>query len=367
MIKHKNIPYLNLIPIIIISFLTFKFIDNITVFGSYIKAFFSIITSFIWAFSIAYLLNPMLTYLEKKSKLRRSFSLCIVYSVVLGSIVLIITIISPKIAHSMSDLITSFPQYIESTKHWLSNFNFDLDFMDKFGINIYDKLNQFTTKITSSFGHGLNAALSKAISFTSSFFKAILGFVISIYILKDKEKFKFSFKRLIYATLKEDNALKVICIFRDINDVFLKYIIGKFIDSLIIGLLCFIGLTLLNTPYSLFLSIIVGVTNMIPYFGPFIGMIPAVILTLFYSPIKALWVLLFIFALQQFDGLYLGPKILGDQVGLTPFWIILAIVVGGGIFGVLGMFLGVPVFAVIKIFWDKLIDRRLDEKNIKIK
>lgn len=361
LIKNKKIPYLNLVPILVISFLLFKFIDNLDLFAKSIKAFFSIIGSFIWAFSIAYILNPALKYLEKKFKLKRVLSLLILYTIVLGSIILLITRISPKITHSISDLVKNIPNYINKTKYWIYNSNLNLDFLDKLGIDIDERFTELTGKFTTSIGQGLNIALTKAITITSSFFKAILGFIISIYILKDKEKFKYGFKRFLYATLKKETVDKFIHISKEIDNIFLKYIIGKAIDSFIIGILCFIGLTILKVPFALFLSFIVGLTNMIPYFGPFIGMIPAFIITLFYSPIKAIWVLIFIFALQQFDGLYLGPKILGDQVGLSPFWIILAIVVGGGTFGVIGMFLGVPVIAVLKTFLDNFISKKLPE------
>ncbi|WP_286161378.1 AI-2E family transporter [Clostridium sp. KNHs214] len=361
LIKNKKIPYLNLIPILIISFLLFKFIDNIDLFAKSLKTFFSIISSFIWAFSIAYILSPAVNYLEKKFKLKRTISLLIVYTIVLGSIVLLITRISPKITHSISDLVKNIPDYIDKTKHWIDNSNLSLDFLDKLGINLDEKITDLAGKFTTSIGEGLNIALAKAITITSSFFKAILGFIISVYILKDKEKFKYGFKRFLYATLKEETVDKIIHVSKEVDNIFLKYIIGKAIDSFIIGILCFIGLSILKAPFALFLSLIVGVTNMIPYFGPFIGMIPAFVITLFYNPIKAIWVLIFIFALQQFDGLYLGPKILGDKVGLSPFWIILAIVVGGGTFGVIGMFLSVPVIAVLKTFLDDFISKKLSE------
>jgi len=126
-----------------------------------------------------------------------------------------------------------------------------------------------------------------------------------------------------------------------------------------------VGLTILKIRYALLISVIVGVTNMIPYFGPFIGAVPAVIITFFDSPINALWVTIFIFVLQQFDGLILGPKILGDSVGLSPFWIIFSIVLGGGLYGVIGMFLGVPVIAIVITFTNRLIDWQLEKKSIK--
>ncbi|MFD3158215.1 AI-2E family transporter [Haloimpatiens sp. FM7330] len=366
MFKNNKIPYIHLVPIIILTIFLFKIINNIESIGVLLKSFLSIVSSFLWGFAIAYLLNPMMVHLEKRFKLKRPLSLLIVYSVVLGSIILIITIISPKIGHSISDLIDSIPSYIDKTQEWLNSLDFDLSLLNSFNINIEDKIADLATKIPKSLGGGLSVALLKAINVTSSVVKALLGFIISIYILKDKEKFKTNFKRFLYAILKKSTVDCILDVGNEMNKIFSKYIIGKAIDSLIIALICFVGLSILKIPYAILISFIVGLTNMIPYFGPFIGMIPSVIITLFYDPIKALTVFLFILVLQQFDGWYLGPKILGDQVGLSPFWIILAIIVGGATFGVIGMFLSVPIMATIKTFLDKFINKRLNQKNINV-
>lgn len=182
--------------------------------------------------------------------------------------------------------------------------------------------------------------------------------------LKDKEYFARNFSRLTYAIFPKNKAEIIIEFFKEIKEAFSKFFVGKALDSLIIGILCFIGCLIMKVRYALLISLIVGVTNMIPYFGPFIGMIPAAIITVFYSPFKALWVIIFIFLLQQFDGLYLGPKILGIQVGLKPFWIILAILVGGGFFGVWGMLFAVPIAAVVKTVLGKYVTKQHKQKGI---
>jgi predicted PurR-regulated permease PerM len=150
------------------------------------------------------------------------------------------------------------------------------------------------------------------------------------------------------------------------NKIFSGFIIGKSIDSLIIGILCFILMTLFKMPYALIISAIVGVTNMIPYFGPFIGAVPGTIILLLMSPLRAFGFIILIFVLQQFDGLYLGPKILGDSTGLKPLWIIFAITLGGNLAGVLGMFFGVPIIAVIAYLANNIIERKLKSKDITI-
>lgn len=367
MFKNKKIPYLNLVPILIISFLLFKFINNIDLLAQNLWCLLSILSPFFWAFGIAYILNPLMIHIEKRFKLTRVFSILIVYAIVIGAITLTVTFISPAIASNIGDLMEDMPTYLTKTEAWIKlniqrlNLNNNKEIIN--WINNF--LSTSSYKITNMLNIGVNAVLTKAINVTSSFFKMVFGFIVSIYILKDKEMFKKNIKRFLYATFNTKSVNTFLTFGDEVNRLFSQYIIGKFIDSLIIGLLCAVGLAIFNIPFALLISIIIGLTNMIPYFGPFIGMIPAVLITLFYSPIKALEVLIFILVLQQFDGWFLGPKILGDKVGVNPFLIILAITLGGGTFGVLGMFLGVPVIAVIKMLLQRYIHKRLEEKNIK--
>lgn len=227
-----------------------------------------------------------------------------------------------------------------------------------------DTLSKYLVNIPEVLNNVLNGLVGFVSAFFGGTFKIVVGFIIAVYLLLDKEKFQVGLKKIVYGFFKENQAHATIIFFGDVNKIFSRYIFGKTIDSAIIGLMCFVGLVILQTPYAALLAIIVGITNMIPYFGPFIGMVPAIILTLFVSPIKALWVGLFIFGLQQFDGYFLGPKILGDSVGLSPFWIILGILVGGSLMGVLGMLLAVPIVAVLQMIFTRMVDKRLSKKDI---
>jgi len=285
----------------------------------------------------------------------------------IGALALIITIVTPRIITSIRDLIVNdVPQYIISITAWLEAHPDTTEFLNSLGLveyveeNLYSAINQATKTLNTL----VNTTITQVINITSAVINSLLGIFISIYMLKDKETFILQLKKLIYSITSKDLADKIISLGNELNTVFSRYLVGRIIDGLIIGILCFIGCLILRVPYASVISTIVGITNLIPYFGPLIGMIPAFIITLFYSPIKAVWVLIFIFALQQFDGLYLGPKILGTKVGLRPFWIISAIIIGGGLFGVIGMFLAVPAVAMIKLMLKKYIDKKLDEKNI---
>ncbi|WP_432402316.1 AI-2E family transporter [Wukongibacter sp. M2B1] len=368
MSKGWKFKYINLIPVLIISFILYKIVNRVDFFLFINRNLLTIFSPVIWAFAIAYLLNPLMKILEKELRLGRGLSILIIYLLVLGIITFFITVISPSIANSIGELAKNLPQYIQQTQQWAAEQIDNLKLLDKYGITFYidENLDKLIDKISVYINDILTSAVSQVINLTSAFFKAILSMIISIYFLKDKEKFISGMKKTVYAFFNIERAKNIISFGVELDRLFSRFIIGKFIDSCIIGAICFVGLMMIGAKYKILLSLIVGITNMIPYFGPFIGAVPAVIITLFYSPIKALWVLVFMIFLQQFDGLYLGPKILGDKVGLSPFWIIVAIIIGGGMFGVLGMFLGVPIMAVIKAVFERYVDKRLESKNIEL-
>ena len=191
-------------------------------------------------------------------------------------------------------------------------------------------------------------------------------FIISIYMLSGKEKLIFQAKKLVFALFSKETALKITRFANLTNTIFSDFIIGKMIDSIIIAVLCFIGMLVIYPSYSLLIAVIVGVTNMIPFFGPFIGAIPSAIILLISRPYSALIFLVFILALQQLDGNVIGPKILGDSLGLAPMWVLLGIVIGNGLFGLPGMIIGVPTFAVIYTLCSEKIRNTLREKNITV-
>jgi predicted PurR-regulated permease PerM len=365
--KLKKIPHLDLIPILIIAFVLFKLIDSINILSEGLSFIVSLFSYFLWGFAIAYFLNPLMVFIEKKFKIKRVFSLIIVYLAFLGVTALVLIIIIPRIIDSAKDIISNIPMYLREADEWINNLLSKLEPYDEHGITqfVRENIKNIGDQINSLVNLSLKNIITKAIDVTAVVIKFIVGIIISVYMLYDKENFIRSGKKLLIAVLKQRRAQKIINFTKEVNSIFKRFIIGKTIDSAIIGIICFLGLLILGVPYAALISVIVGVTNMIPYFGPFIGAIPAVVITLFNSPIMALWVLIFIFLLQQFDGWYLGPKILGDKLGLKPFWIILAIVVGGGAFGVVGMFLGVPAMAVIKLLLNRFIQRRLNSQGKK--
>ena len=193
----------------------------------------------------------------------------------------------------------------------------------------------------------LNGIMSLSSSVYTVVLQLVIGMISAFYLLLDKEIFCARMKKVLYATLKRDACDRLIYWTRRANTIFMGFITGKILDSLIIGLVCYVCMLLFGIEYPLLISVIVGVTNVIPFFGPYIGAIPCLLILLLVNPLSALWFLVFIIILQQIDGNVIGPFILGDYVGLSPFWIMLAIFIGGELFGFLGMLIGVPVFALI--------------------
>ena len=253
------------------------------------------------------------------------------------------------------------PEYISSAEAFISEVLKDTDFLVSGEITSYleGNITQLLEKIGSILEFSLNMVLVLIISITSCLFNFVVGIVISIYMLSGKEGIISSLKRLIIAICGSAKGKNIIAFGGEINEIFSKYLVGKLIDSGIIALLAFLLLMMINSPFTILISLIVGLTNMIPYFGPMVGMAIGSIIVLFTSPVKAFWVFIILFLLQQFDGWYLGPKLLGDKVGVGALWIIFAVVVGGGFFGMLGMLLGVPFVAAIGLIVNRVIDKRL--------
>ena len=339
--------------------------------GTFLKGSVAILMPFIIGFSIAYLLNPAVVYIEKKidkyikilvnrTKIKRVISIFITYVIFVGFLVWFLIIVLPQFYQSLLRLFDQLAKGYSEYQEQIDRIAEALDLSMYLDFALLDQAD--FSDISDVLAKALPIILSKAYSFTSSIFKFFMGVIISVYVIFDKERFIAGSKKIVTILIPKNNIDKTNIFLNETNNIFKSFFVGKTLDSIIIGFLCFIGLMLMENPYPIVISVIVGITNMIPYFGPFIGAVPGVIITMIYSPSMALWLVLFIFALQQFDGLILGPKILGDSTGIEPFWVLLAIIVGGALFGVLGMLLGVPVFAVFYNVSKKIINRKYDEK-----
>ena len=274
----------------------------------------------------------------------------------------------PQLLISVSQIIYRFPSYTRQVAGWLEYIQADGQISEDIQNLIKQGMEFFQTWMKNDLYprimDGINVFTSSMMNIFGFLYNTVIGVIISIYVLMSTETFTGQAKKITYALLKPDMANSVIDVVRHSNQIFSGFIIGKLIDSAIIGVVCFVVLNLIHMPYAMLVSVIVGVTNIIPFFGPYIGAIPSVLLISLTDLKQGAIFLVFIIILQQIDGNILGPKILGDSTGLSPFWVIFAILLGGGLFGFPGMLLGVPVFAVIYYLVKTFIEYMLYKKKM---
>lgn len=339
-------------------------------------------------FMIAYLMNPFVNFFErhtmkkenffsKHPNITRAIAIILIYVIVIGGLIWIVVYIVPEVKDSCITFINQLPGYITALNNKIEEFFLRVDFID--GAEVNRLINRMLSPIlgatsglisgnsTAQEMAGLSSVLTTIIGNVVNMgrfaFNMIMAVFIAFYMLFDKENFLHNIRKFVYAFASDEVGDRIFYNSHRIHHIFQDFIVGKALDSFIIGILAFVGLSIIDAPLALVLSVIIGITNMIPYFGPLMGGIPSVIITLLINPISAIWVGLFILALQQFDGNVLGPKILGDSLEISPLWIIVAVIVGGALLGPLGMFIGVPIFATIKLFVNEAIDRRYQKKH----
>lgn len=355
-----------------------KIIGHLPALGTSIRTalnYLSTLTApFLLGFAIAYVMNPFMKFFERHftkhigyfrthPKTNRMFCILLNYFIIIGGSVWITIYLLPEIMDSILALATQVPTYSTDMTERIQTLFDKISFIDSNDVNsIINRILQPMVAASQNVPALLETILGNLFVFGRATLNAIMAIFIAFYMLYDKENFAKQAKKIIYALSSPGQAKHFLYTSNRIHHIFQDFIVGKAVDSLIIGIIAFIGMTLIKAPFPLILSLIIGVTNMIPYFGPFIGAIPAIIITLLINPITAVWVSLFILVLQQFDGNFLGPKILGNSLDLSPLWIILAVVVGGATLGPVGMFIGVPIFATIKTFSGEYINRQYWKK-----
>lgn len=353
-----------------------------------VSSILKVLTPIIYGLAIAYLLNyPYKLFHDKffkkmgtkqkwLLKVKKPLAMTLSYIIVFGIITNLIIILVPELTKSINMLVNNIPSYGDKL---LNEINHVLDFFkEKFNYDftngdVYAAVVQFITGdsttefIKNTVSDVLPAAFTTAVSIGTGLYNWVIGIIISIYVLASRDKLLSQFRRFILAYTPAKFHLRFFKFTKICNLKCGKYIVGKIIDSSIIGVICFIGLSIFKFDYALLISVIIAVTNMIPFFGPIIGAVPCAFLLLIINPIEALWFVVFIIVLQQFDGNILGPKILGESVGISGFWILVSVLIGGGLFGVTGMILAVPVFAVIYTLIEEGVAIRERKKAVKVR
>lgn len=324
------------------------------------SGFVHIIMPFIWGLVIAYLLDGPARYFER-TILKKYRGLAILLSYVLAVLLLgfLGRMVIPQLVQSVVALLNNVPVYLEHLNDLVVKAGMDTAEMEQL-IGSYQELVQKAAAMISSL---LPKLLGYGVAIGSGVINAFTAIIASVYMLLSKEKLVGQLRKLVVAFAPQRYATHILDVCRNANGVFSGFINGKLIDSAIIGVICFVVTTLLKTPFALLISVIVGVTNIIPFFGPFIGAIPSIMILLIVDPWSALEFAIFVIILQQFDGNILGPKILGDSTGLPALWVLVAIIVGGGLFGFAGMVVGVPTFAVLYSLGSDFITRRLKHRG----
>lgn len=362
--------------------------------GAMVAKLFHICFPIIAGFILAYLFTPIINTIEyhvliplhsrithkkewKRKQLMRALSIFITYLLVFFSLYGLFAMIIPELVNSIANIIEqlqihgpkTFNKYYDKVIDYLEKNETIADFLrnsfsfDVSEVNSQEVINWLLKHIENigSFVSTLSTTIFSALKTTLNI---AIGIIISIYLIYGKETYAAQIKKLCYSLFEMHNANRLIKDCRFVHKTFIGFISGKIFDSIIIGLLCFIGTTLIGLHYPVLISVTVGVTNVIPFFGPYLGAIPCAFLLLLIAPIEALYFLIFILILQQIDGNIIGPSILGNSTGISGFWVIFAITFFGGIYGVMGMVIGVPVFAVIYAFTKRFVNRRLKAKSL---
>lgn len=333
---------------------------------------------------VAYLLNPVMSFLEKNmlkvlkprlkserqaKKVARGLGIAGSLVFLVGVIVLLIASIVPSISHSIEGVVSGLPTEITNLSNWIEDITRGdsklADMTEQILTKGSEYLQNFVDeKLIPQAQTYVTSIISSGISIVKSLLNVLIGLIVSVYVMASKETFAGQAKKIIYAIFKPVRANVIVETVRKSNEIFGGFISGKVLDSAIIGVLAYIILSIMKMPDTVLIAVIIGVTNVIPFFGPFIGAVPSFIIIVLQNPMQGLYFLIFIVVLQQVDGNIIGPKILGNSTGLSSFWVVFAIMVFGGLWGFLGMLLGVPIMAVIYYVVERSVEYFLRKRSL---
>lgn len=354
--------------IVLIGILFYVALSNLGEIRNRVNQFLDVLTPFFVGFVAAYLLNVPVEFFEskvyKRLRWKRGLAIGSVYLLVFAVLFLLLALVVPQVINSIVVLVSNMGAYLDNLSTWADelaeNFELEWEGLDNLLLSYQDLWNNLASTISSV----LPQVLNYGIAVGNGIISGITAIISSVYMLSGKKTLKKQIKGLLFALCSRDKTEHFLQICRRANQIFIGFINGKIIDSAIIGVLCAIFCAILRIPFVPLISVVIGVTNIIPFFGPFIGAIPSAMILLMVNPWAAVRFVIMILVLQQIDGNLIGPKILGNSTGLSAIWVLVAIVVGGGLFGVPGMILGVPTFAVIYMLTRDFVRDRLKKKNI---
>lgn len=361
--------------VISLSIIFYSILSEINLFKIQMDKYTSALQPIVIGFSMAYLFNFILEFIEDnfldfkflnntKGKLKRVIGLFLTYAIIFLLLYLFLNFIFPQLVTSISGLVNNMDGYVKNISKYVEEIG------DKYYINqeyydfVIEKWNEFVNNIVK-FATNLIPVIGNLVKgIFSSIWNIVLGIIISTYLLIDKEHFIAIGRKVTTSVFSEKSSKRILELANRADHIFGRFLSGKILDSFIIGILTFFVLKIFKMPYTTLIAFIIGITNIIPFFGPFIGAVPCFFIILFVSPIKSLWFLLIIVIIQQVDGNIIGPKILGDSLGISAFWILFSLLVGGKIFGFIGLIIGVPLFVFIYSIIKDIVENRLKTKGL---
>ncbi len=379
--KYTQIAVYAVIVIVVSGFLlmSMNVLPNLS---QIVKKVLSAFAPVLWGCVIAYLLNPAVNFFRfvvfkklsekattlKKRNFIRNISVIIVFLIAVGLVTGLIFLIMPQLTTSMKGLVEKFDEYADNFIIWFNNIFGENAQLSEILSNPLAQLEQYLSDSWADVSKSivdLGTTLGgNVLGLLVGFKDFIIGVIFAIYILVSKDMLKSQIKRILFALCKNSTANRILHISSRTNDIFSHYVSSNLVDALIIGCATFIFASIAQIPYSIVITVIVAVTNLIPFFGPFLGGIPSFFLILLVDPTKALWFGIFIIVLQQCDGNIIKPLLFGETMGLPAIWVLVSIILGGNLFGLPGMLLGVPVFSVLYILAKEFFASRLEKKNM---
>lgn len=338
-----------------------------------------LINPFIVAIGMAFVLNIPMKIIENKllfkldnskypwaKNFKRPLAILLTISLIISLLIAFFLFVVPQLVDSVSTLTNTVPGYLDKFEKMIESRIGSIEFLNNLWNDILTAWKDIFSFASKFFGSAFGQLVNITVSVTSGVVNFFLALVFAIYMLASKETLIRNVKKLMYSTLKKEYCEKILYVGTVSNKIFSGFIAGQCTEAVIIGSLCFIGMSILNMHYALLISVLVGVTSLIPVFGAFIGTVPSAFLILLIDPIEAFWFIVFIIVLQQIEGNLIYPRVVGNSVGLPGIWVMLGLIVGGSAFGVLGMLIGIPLFAVIYKLLTERVNKNLTKKNITI-
>lgn len=360
------------------SILFFLVLSNLNPVTEFVGQVFKPVRPVLYGFVVAYLLNPVMMTIERwllnlklyqrlKDSQRRAISLFFAYLFAIAMLVVFVLIVLPRVATNIATMYGQLQAYVGAAESYVNKMLEAIP-PELLSQEYVDQLTRFAgesiQKLINWLATSAPMLLGLIWQLGSGIISAFIAIIVSIYFLLAKERFVAQLRKLMCAFLNKSTVRRLVSVTRTTHLMFGKFIVGKIVDSMIIGVLCFVGLSIMKMPNAVLVSFIVGVTNVLPYFGPFIGAVPGFLLIAIISPVQGLIFLVFILVLQQIDGNIIGPMVLGDSTGLSAFWVVFAILFFGGIFGIVGMFIGVPTFGVLYALFKENVYEKLKKRGL---